>query len=219
VFQQGVIEMQAKQMAASLHHLAPLLEKNENFAQAALLRALADGLNRAGTATVASTIKKFEKQFPARSDARGLSPSALFINRISMAFQASGSATASKDFAALGRLLDECDATPLTELSKRLADAMTAPVRKPKKSKSETIDVLSIADDLTTFSNDNERFDNLVGKLPNLSKAHLSDIAEKFLGYKRSYKTKTDAIEAIKARQLQDALETSRERRISKISV
>ncbi len=211
--------MQAKQMAASLHHLAPLLEKNENSAQAALLRTLADGLNKAGTATVASTIKKFEKQFPASSDARRLSPSALFINRISMAFQASGSATASKDFAGLGRLLDECDAIPLTELSKKLADALTAPVRKPKTSKAETVDVLSIADNLTTVSNDNERFDHLVGELSKLTKAHVSDIAEKFLGYKRSYKTKGDAIAAIKARQLQDALEASRERRISKISV
>jgi len=75
---------------------------------------------------------------------------------------------------------------------------------------------------LTSAANNNENFDATLDELDknkSIKTDDLAAIAKRFLGTERTFKTKAEIIRAIRSRQLQDALQESRERRLSKIAV
>jgi hypothetical protein len=207
--------MQAKQMAASLELLSPLLDGQGQPARGVVLSVTA-ALRCAGVATVAATVKKFEKQFSAPSSLKP-SASAAFVELIANVFRSAGSAAASKDFGTIAKLLATIHDTPAEVVDEKLAAAFAA--KKTGSAKASTVDASATANDLTSSSADKQRFDALISEISKYPKAELAAIADKYLGYQRTYKTKADVISAIRARQLQDALEASRERRLDKIAV
>lgn len=69
-----------------------------------------------------------------------------------------------------------------------------------------------IADKLTSYLDSNEEFDLLLGDLKKKGKyksSEIYEVTEKFLGYSSKYKNVGAAIEAIRSRQLQHAIETA----------
>lgn len=208
--------MQAKQMAACLQHLSPLLiDKTDED----VLMRFAEALGPVGQQPYAAVLKKIDKQITLGAENPPASQAVDLLNRISKVAQASGSSTPSKEFAATASVLTKLSDLSATEIFEQVSRALAAPAKASKPIKDADIDVRELADKLTTEAPHNERFDALVKDLSRLQKPILAAIAERFLGYNKPYKSKTDIVKAIRARQLQDALEKSRDRRISKIAV
>jgi hypothetical protein len=82
--------------------------------------------------------------------------------------------------------------------------------------------IRGFADRLTAAGSDNAEFDAIVAELKvprRFSNAILAAIANAYLGSERTYKNKSEILKAITNRQLQDAIQGSRDRRIVKIAV
>lgn len=210
--------MQAKQMAESLQQLAPILEQLGNAEQGRVLRKLAEALTKAGSKAVSTVIRQVESRLTV-DGAVGVSPAASLVWRTSLAVEAAGAKTPAKDFAGVAGLLQKLDATSAEEVYERVSAAMAPPPRQSKAAVKQTAHVRALADELTANLHENEKFDELIERLAKLQKNTLASIAAIFLGYERAYKTKTEILKAIRARQVQEAIEASRERRISRIAV
>jgi hypothetical protein len=214
--------MNPPQMAASLRQLAPVLEASSGAGQARVLVRVADGLDLAAKQTLSAIVKKVEKSAALTGPSATGTAASELLQTVSGVFKTTGAATQSKDFAVLAEMLRKLATFQGDDVYALLAAALAPPekaVKQPKQAKGPEFDVLKAADDLTAATSNNDAFDALVAELSKQSKPTLTAIAARFLGFERSYKTKVDVLKAIRARQLQDAIQTSRERRIGKIAV
>lgn len=211
--------MQAKQMAESLQHLAAILEDCGNGQHSRILRKLAEAFSQAGSKAVSAVIRQVESRIPPNDEMNDSAATSL-VRRMSLAVEAAGAKTPAKDFAEIADLLQKLGARSPDEVYEQITSALRPPPTPPKKAAGKPkVDVRALADELTSHVHDNEKFDELVERLGKLTKPVLASVAAVFLGYERAYKKKDEIIKAIRARQLQDAIEASRDRRISRIAV
>jgi hypothetical protein len=209
--------MQAKQMAASLKLIAVLADPRS----AEAITRLAEALETAGSKPFGGLAVKLEKGLEAKGHSSTPTQAVEVVARIAEVSSAAGSKPLSKEFAAASRILAALSNTEASAISAVVAEALAPPPKRSAASKKTGIAVNTreLADDLTSASDDNAKFDALVAELNKLPKEALLDVAQRFLATDRVFKTKQEMIKAIKSRQLQDALSASRERRISKIAV
>lgn len=217
--------MQAIQMSDVLKQFALLLEEGGCFTPATELRGLADTLSFGGTETVAKIVTKVQKNWKS-SKRLAIYPSTLkaLLERISLILSGSGASKPAKDCATLLKLFVGDLGEDSRSFVSDLLAAIQAPVPAPKQKRKplDAADVRAIADRLTTASSDNVQFDAAVAALEadtQIKTAELVSIANEFLGSQRSFKKKEDVFKAIRNRQIQDAIQASRERRGQKIAV
>lgn len=210
--------MKLQQVAATLRRLAPILEAGSDGSQAFIIRRFGDALDRAGPYTLTAIAKKLDKRLGSFPNVKSVV--AEFVAGMSEAFQAAGASSQAKDFVVVAQMLRRLGGLTADEVFDQLMATMAPPAKEPKPpkpSKVTEVNVRPLADKLTAASPNNETFDALVVDVEKLPKPVLTAVANHYLGQTRAYKSKGDIIKAIKARQLQDAIESSRERRIFKI--
>jgi sugar-specific transcriptional regulator TrmB len=222
--------MQAVQMSVVLREIALLLEESGSLTSATELRCLADALSFGGTETVAKIVTKIQKNW--KSSKRGAAyPSSLKtrLERIASVLNSSGAAKSAKNCRVLLKLFSGDTSEHAQDFSSDLRSAIQtpAPATQPKRTKPtrkplDATAARAIADRLTTASNNNAQFDAAVAELEadtQIKKAELEMIASSFLGSKRSFKSKAEIFKVIRNRQIQDAIQSSRNRRGEKIAV
>jgi hypothetical protein len=214
-----------KQMGNALRAFALLMEDVGATKPAADLRGLADALTCGGTETVASILSKIKKQRKA-SKRVAVHPATLRVQleRIAIVMHASGATAAAKDCAAILKLFagDTGAHTQAFNAELRAAIEAPAPTAKRKSTPLDAEAIRDLADKLVEFRDDNARFDAALAEIAannKIKNAELASIANHFLGSNRKFKSKPEILKAIKNRQLQDAIQTSRDRRIEKIAV
>ena len=189
------------------------------------LHVIAGAFAEAGDESTSKIVTKIVKYWKAtgRVDAY---PSGLRerLTTIEQVLQRSGAAASAKDYAALLTLFAGARSIDIGQFVDELITAVRTPVpQKPKPVKTPPVaDVRQLADRLTTLSSDNDAFDVEVAAIEGnakIKKADLQKIATQYLGYERIFKKRDDIIKAIRARQLQDAIQGSRDRRGEKIAV
>lgn len=206
--------MQATQMAASLQLIASLADPQT----AHVISQLADTLATEGKKPFGALATKLEKSLKTRGYISAQTPAARIVRQISDVSNAAGSGSLGKDFAAAAVVLSALSSIEASQIASVVADALAPPPKKVTPPKAPPVNVREMADKLTDAVNDNAKFDALVEEVRKLAPADVAKIAQEFLGTTRSF-TKPAAIKAIQARQLQEALDASRERGISKIAV
>lgn len=185
---------------------------------------LANAVAVGGSEPTSKTGLKISKYWKAtgRTDAH---PPALRarLEMIQSTLEKSAAAGSAKDFAVLLALFTGSDATDVATFADEIATAIQTPIpQKPKASKAPAVDPRQLADRLTTLSSDNTAFDAELAAIEGnakIKKADLQKVATQFLGYERAFKKRDDIIKAIRTRQLQDAIQGSRDRRGEKIAV
>lgn len=209
--------MQAKQMAECLQHLSPLLDG----VSGEVLFRTADGLSSEGAKSFGPVATKLVKRLTEAGLVPSKNASSELLDRLADVGRIGGAGTFSKDFLAAARIVELLGSSGAAQIPDMLATALAPPPKKPKSSKGAhvAVDPREAADKLTAASLDSTRFEALVKELGKLSKDKLAEVAEHFLGYPRQYKSKPEIIKAFRSRQLQDALDASREERGSKISI
>jgi hypothetical protein len=209
--------MQAQQMAECLQNLSPLLDG----AGAEVLLRTADGLSREGAKSFGPVATKLVKRLTEAGLVPSKSASSDLLFRLADVGRVGGAGTLSKDFFAAARIVEFLGSVDAAQIPTTLAVALAPPPKRPPPQRAArvVVDPREAADKLTAAVLDGARFDELVKELGKLSKDKLAEVAEHFLGYPRQYKSKPEIIKALRSRQLQDALDASREERGSKISV
>lgn len=206
--------MQAKQMAASLKLISALIDSRS----AEMIVRLADVFAAEGSKPFGGLATKLEKGLKAKGLSSAETEAAQLVARIADVSSAAGSNPLSKEFAAASRILAVLSSVEAAAISTVVAEAL-APKKSAATKVAISVNTRELADNLTSASDDNVKFDAMVSELNKLPKDALLDVAQRFLATDRVFKSKPEMIKAIKSRQLQDALSASRERRISKIAV
>lgn len=207
--------MQAKQMAECLQSLAPLLEG----ARAEVLLRTADGIRPEGTKSFGPVATRLGKRLKETGLVPSKSASSELLDRLAEVGRVGGAATLSKDFVAAARIVELLGSLEAAQIPNTIATALAPPPKKPRPPKPAPVDPRGAADRLTAASLDSARFEALVKELSKLPKDNLAKVAQHYLGYSRQYSSKPEIIKAIRARQLQDALDANRAERVSKIPV
>lgn len=216
--------MQAKQMSASLREFALLLEDEGRLSSARELELLANALS-AGNDTVTKVVGKAKRHW--KSSKRDFSfPETLQarLERIASFLAKSGAARAAKDYRALPSLgvgRTYCDVSIFCRELKAAIEA-PLPAAKSRAKALEPEEIRALAERLTSASRNNDEFDATLAEVSGnklIKTDDLAAIAKRFLGTDRTFKSKSEIIRAMRSRQLQDALQDSRERRLSKIAV
>ena len=207
--------MQAQQMADCLQRLAPMLDQG----QAAVVLSLAKAIGPIGPKPFGAVAKKISKHVTAKGHGPAENPPSVLLSRMAEVSLAAGSVAISKDFTEAAVLLQALAGQQASDVFGLVADALAPPVKPPKVTKGAPVNTRALADKLTSEATNNERFDALVTDVSKLSKPVLEEIARQFLGFQRTYKNKAEVLKAIRARQVQNALDASRDRRINKIAV
>ena len=207
--------MKPQQMAATLRRLAPILEAATDGSQALIIKRFGDALDSAGTQTLAAIAKKLDKQIGNCPSVK--SAAADFVAGMSEVFQGAGASSQAKDFVIVAQMLLRLGGLSADKVFDQLLAAVTPTIKESKTSNATPVNSRPLADKSTAATQNNEAFDALVADVEKLSKPVLTAVANHYLGHTRAYKSKGEIIKAIKARQLQDAIEASRDRRIWKI--
>jgi len=215
--------MRSEQLSASLSAYARLLHQAGSAQGARELEALASVFDRGGDQTVAAIVKKIAK---GRRLAGRVAehPSLLksLLEHIASASKAAGATAVARDYDAVTSLFigpGGGSARAFAEAATRSLEAAHAPAQPQPLDQAL---IRSFADRLIAASSDNARFDAIIAELRaprTFSNAVLAAIANVYLGTERTYKNKSEILKAITTRQLQDALQGSRDRRIVKIAV
>jgi hypothetical protein len=186
------------------------------------LDALGSILGKQGTKTVASLVGKVTKAWKADGKAPAY-PSLLksVLQDIETAYRASGPVGVANDYKKLLDLFDGSQNGVATTYFTELERALNAAPPRASKAKT-TPDVKKIrefADKLTDTIEHTSDFLKQVDELGagrRFSKDEVNLVADQFLGYSYKYKSKKQAIDAIKRRQRQDELGRSQRREIEK---
>jgi hypothetical protein len=217
--------MQAKQLGDALRAFALLMKDAGATKSAAELGCLADALTSGGTDTVATIVSKVQRHWKA-SKRVPIYPATLKaqLEGIGSVLRVSGAKTPANDCVAVLKLFAGGSTAQAQAFSAEIAAAIEAPapVAKPKSKPLDPGAIRSLADKLDSYRTDNAQFDVAIAELQSLSqlkKGDLEAIAHRFLGTERKFKSKPDIFKAMKNRQLQDAIQASRDRRIEKIAV
>jgi hypothetical protein len=217
--------MQAKQMSELLTRFALLLDGSGRNASAVELLCIADALRHGGTEPTSKRVTKVKQHWKSskREPAFPADLKAL-LEQIQSILTESGARSAAKDCAAVLTLFVGRPDSSANAFGSNVASAITAPIptSKTKKGPPDQVRISSCADALTAASTSNEWFDNVLRQIEDdgsMSKSELDAIARQFLGTNIKFKTKTEIFEAIRTRQIQDAIQSSRDRRGEKIAV
>jgi hypothetical protein len=212
--------MNGMQLATSMHAFARF---SGDKSLIPIAHAVSSGGALATTKIVAKVAKYWKatgrnSAFPAAQKSQ--------LEAIRAVLESSAAPAAAKDYASLLSLFygqpDGDSATFAQDLVTAINTPIPAKPRKLPKSPAPPIDTRQMADKLTILSDDNAAFDAEIAAIDankKLKKADLQKVANQYLGYEREFKNRIDIIKAIKARQLQDAIQGSRERRGEKIAV
>jgi len=216
--------MKCSQMSASLRAYARLLQEAGCPRCAQDLEALAAAFGRGGEQAVSAVVKKIAKhwkssgrvaEYPGQLKAE--------LEHIASALSAAGANSAAQDYRSVISLFTGttgASAHAFAEAAVRSLEVEHIPPEPPAPLNQALIK--TFAERLTAARSDNARFDAIVSELRaprRFSNAALAAIANCYLGAERTYKSRSEILKAITNRQLQDALQASRDRRIAKIAV
>lgn len=185
---------------------------------------LANAFAEGGAETTSKIVAKISKYWKAmgRADAH---PFVLRerLEAIKFALEDSAAPSSAKDYSALLTLFVGPGNQDSAMFASELHLAIITPIpQKPKAAKAPKVDASQLADRLTTLISSNAAFDAEVAAIEinaKIKKADLQKVANQFLGYERDFKNRGEIIKAIRTRQLQDAIQGSRDRRGEKIAV
>lgn len=207
--------MQSDQMANCLRLMASSLDDSE----AEILRSVAIAIEVDGAKKFGAVATRLCKQLEIaghKSDLGTAAPKLLLST--AKLFEEAGAGTQAKDFLAAAHVA-AFSAGPDRDLLSSLRQAL-APVQKTKKPKIELrLDVRQAADDLTAANSDAAKFEAVLKEISKHSKDSLEQVAERYLGFPRKFKSKADILKAIRARQVQQSLDATREAHAPKIGV
>jgi hypothetical protein len=214
--------MKSSQLGASLSAYAGLLHQAGGVQGARDLEALATVFGGAGDQTVAAVIKKIAKGWRL-ADHPGKHPSLLksLLQHIVSASEAAGTTGVAKDYKALISLFvgpGDASARAFAEAAARSLESAHGPAQPPSLDQAL---IQSFADRLESASSDNASFDAVVSELRaprRFSNATLAAIANAYRGTEKTFKNKSEILDAITNHQLQYAIQGSRDRRIVKIA-
>jgi len=234
--------MQVQHLRTGLVASAELLEAGRQSAAADALRALSAAFDPLTTSMVNATVAKIKRTWARRERAPGY-PGRLkdVLSQLETTSRALGAVKFADD---LKTLLDLFQGDPGLTTDAFVEDVKTAlappppkPPKQPKaprapKRKAPPPDPIVVAREygerLDAARYKNDEFDALLADLrakadkkgkAGLSLDQLKIIARVFLGYQGQYKKKGELTEAIRRRQLQDAIQASKERAIDKLGV
>ncbi|MGD9802280.1 MAG: hypothetical protein AB7E81_06645 [Hyphomicrobiaceae bacterium] len=212
--------MNAQQLAAGLRTLDPLLQVLLGRGELQSVRRFADAVEAGGKKSVTAVVAKIGKQIGHKGDGATSSIAAPF-NTLANALSATGASGVAKEFALVASLLNKMSGLDAEGVFAVVSGALAPPDKKTrlKRLPVPAIDARATADRLLAATSDNDAFDKLLDELSVHSKPTLEDIAKRYLGYERAFRSKADVIKSIRSRQLQDAIQESKDRRISKIAV
>jgi len=215
--------MKSKQLSASLDAYARLLHQAGCTEGGYDLESLATVFDKGGDQTVAGIVRKIAKSW--KSSGRVEEHPALLkslLEHIVSASKASGASPVARGYETVISLFNGSGGVSsrvFAEAAMRALEAAQAPAQPPPPDQRL---IRRFADRLVASSSDNARFDAVVAELKaprRFNNATLAAIANTYLGTERTYKNKTEILKAITNRQLQDAIQGSRDRRIEKIAV
>lgn len=136
------------------------------------------------------------------------------------ALTAFGGKAIAKDLALAGQIISFLEQVKPGERRERLRSAQSPIAKaKTKTRAANVLDARALADRLTRSAADDGEFSVTVQELELLSVSQMKEVAERFLGHAISGRSKKAIISAVQSRQRQDAIQASRERRISRIAV
>jgi hypothetical protein len=212
--------MNGTQLSASIRAFSGLSGNNS-------ILTLADAVASGQADTVAKIVGKVVKFWKA-TGRTPVYPGAIKseLEVIRAALEASSAPTAAKDYASVLTLFQGVPTGDPNEFARAVATAITTPIpvrpARQARASAPPVDVRQFADRLTTLSTENSAFDQELAAIDansKIKKADLQQVANHYLGYERTFKTRSEIIKAIRTRQMQDAIQGSRERRGEKIAV
>jgi hypothetical protein len=143
-----------------------------------------------------------------------------------------GASSAAADLKALLGLFEGSPDQSASDFCRDIAEGLANPAKKPAARKASadkgkalpvtSLEVNSIADQLVALAENHEAFNQLLATLAadkRMTKIALVSVASRFLGYDTKPKSKDAALEAIRRRQMQDAIQGARAREVQKIAV
>jgi hypothetical protein len=215
--------MKSEQLSASLSAYARLLHQAGCVQGAHDLDALATVFDRGRDQTVAAIVRKILRgRTLAGQVAKHPALLRALLGHIASASKVAGATTVARDYEAAISLFtgsEGASARAFADAAINSLEALHAPAQPPPLD--QTL-IRGFADRLTAAGSDNAEFDAIVAELKvprRFSNAILAAIANAYLGSERTYKNKSEILKAITNRQLQDAIQGSRDRRIVKIAV
>ncbi len=154
------------------------------------------------------------------------------ITKLAATQAAFGASAAAADLNHLLRLFEGSPDQSASDFCLDVADGLLIPAKLPSVKKAKvaapkalpvsSLEINSIADQLVARADNHEAFDLLLSTLAadkRITKPALVGIAARFLGYNAKPKTRDAALEAIRRRQMQDAIQGARAREVQKIAV
>jgi hypothetical protein len=218
--------MGTRQTLDVLQSYASLLSDLGSVEGSCSVRSLAHALSAASDKPIKATVAKVSKHWTAMAQAPPLPASlAQHLTALRLLLSAAGAKAVSADLQQLAKLIEGSDGVEPGAFERALLEAIVAPKPSSRKAPSRQplspSDVRLWADKLTTASADQQLFEKELTALqaiPKLGLEELRAVAEQFLGHTTSGK-KAVLVKALRTRQKQDALEASRQARISRIAV
>jgi hypothetical protein len=215
--------MKSEQLSASLHAYARLLHQAGCVHGAHDLDALATVFDRGRDQTVAAIVKKVLRgRTLAGHVARHPALLKALLEHIASASEAAGATTVARDYEAAISLFTGSEGSSAGAFAEAAINSLVAAHGPAQPPPLDHALITGFADRLAAASSDNAKFDAVVAELKTprkFSNATLAAIANTYLGVERTYKSKSEILKAITTRQLQDAIQSSRDRRIVKIAV
>ena len=197
------------------------------------MRELAEALHTTKPAKTSDAVQRIKANW-AKSSRRPAYPAQLRkallgLQTVQTAF---GASAAVADLSLVLGLFDGSPDQSASEFCREIAEGLVIPAKQytPKKSSPAKAklapvsdsEIKELADKLVSTSDDHSKFDQLLSELATekrMTKPIVFQVAKCFLGYEMKFKTKDAAIEAIRRRQLQDAIQGARAREVQKIAV
>lgn len=212
-----------------LRSYASLLSGSRDSAGAEAVRALFGALSTAEGKTIKATVAKVTKSWSATPQAAaspaGLSPRLKALHSL---LAAAGAKAVSTDVGLLADFLNNREAVESGVFERVLREAISAPVAKaaikrkpPARVPLSDAEARAWGDRLTAVCADQNSFEAELSALtavPKLSVTELRSVAEHYLGHGVKG-TKDKILKALRTRQKQDAIEASRQGRLSRIAV
>lgn len=154
------------------------------------------------------------------------------IAKLAVAQAAFGASAAAVDLNDLLRLFEGSPDRSASDFCLDIVDGLIIPAKQPAAKKARaaapkalpasSMEINSIADQLVALADDHEAFDRLLATLAadkRITKPVLAGITNRFLGYDAKPKSKGAALETIRRRQMQDAIQGARAREVQKLAV
>lgn len=190
------------------------------------LVALAELFHIAGSRTVKTALGQLDRYF--RATDQGLRvPTGLpeFIGKLQQILEVSGAKAGALDCSVARSFLEGWTAPHCDRLDLASASLAFSKATRPPKGRGRAFDSMAarnFADRLTSSMDDRMAFSRLLHELSGAKATtleDLTDVARRFLGNDRVFRTKAEAVKAIELRRKQVETQESRHRALSKIGV